>query len=57
MNNQTKSIEFHNTRVLPEYDVCIHTSDGTRIPAHTSILVITLSIMFLFFRNNALSVN
>jgi hypothetical protein len=39
MNNQTKSIEFHNTRVLPEYDVCIHTSDGTRIPAHTSILV------------------
>lgn len=24
--------------VLPEYDVFIHTSDGTRIPAHTSIL-------------------
>lgn len=34
MNTQTTPME-----VLPEYDVFIHTSDGTRIPAHTTILV------------------
>ena len=33
-----------NDRVLPEPDVFIHTSGGTRIPAHTNILV-----LFLFF--------
>ncbi|XP_061340654.1 BTB/POZ and TAZ domain-containing protein 2-like [Gastrolobium bilobum] len=40
MAPQTISIDFHTTRVLPlpEPDVFIHTSDGTRIPAHTSIL-------------------
>ncbi|CAJ2664265.1 BTB/POZ and TAZ domain-containing protein 2 isoform X2 [Trifolium pratense] len=40
INTQTITTDFHNTRVrvLPEYDVFIHTSDGTRIPAHTSIL-------------------
>ncbi|XP_058759634.1 BTB/POZ and TAZ domain-containing protein 2-like [Vicia villosa] len=35
---ETTPIHFQTTRVLPEYDVFIHTSDGTRIPAHTSIL-------------------
>lgn len=36
---QITPIHFQTTRVLPEYDVFIHTSDGTRIPAHTCILV------------------
>jgi len=43
MNTQTTPME-----VLPEYDVFIHTSDGTRIPAHTSILV-SLSPIHCFF--------
>ncbi|KAJ1391924.1 Zinc finger, TAZ-type [Sesbania bispinosa] len=38
MGAQTIPIDFHNTRVLPDYDVFIHTSDGTRIPAHAAIL-------------------
>ncbi|KAK7330577.1 hypothetical protein VNO77_24772 [Canavalia gladiata] len=38
MVTQTLTIEHQNTRVLPEPDVFIHTSDGTRIPAHSGIL-------------------
>ncbi|KAL2321730.1 hypothetical protein Fmac_026109 [Flemingia macrophylla] len=35
---QTIHIQHQTNRVLPEPDVCIHTSHGTRIPAHSSIL-------------------
>ncbi|KAK7265606.1 hypothetical protein RJT34_33228 [Clitoria ternatea] len=35
---QTISMNYHTTRVLPEPDIFIHTSDGTRIPTHAAIL-------------------
>ncbi|KAK7389155.1 hypothetical protein VNO78_23988 [Psophocarpus tetragonolobus] len=38
MAPKTIAIHYQTTRVLPEPDVFIHTSHGTRIPAHASIL-------------------
>ncbi|TKY55289.1 BTB/POZ and TAZ domain-containing protein 2 [Spatholobus suberectus] len=38
MAPQTISIDYQSTRALPEPDVFIHTSHGTRIPAHAGIL-------------------
>uniref|UniRef100_A0A368UI42 BTB domain-containing protein n=1 Tax=Glycine max TaxID=3847 RepID=A0A368UI42_SOYBN len=38
MAPQTISIHYHTTRFLPQPDVFIRTSHGTRIPAHAGIL-------------------
>ncbi|XP_020218323.1 BTB/POZ and TAZ domain-containing protein 1 [Cajanus cajan] len=35
---QTISIAYHTHRLLPEPDVFIHSSHGTRIPAHSALL-------------------
>lgn len=47
-SNSPKNVHFHTTRVLPEPDLYLHTTGGSRILAHASILVLFLLLLLQF---------